>query len=474
MDGSGSTRARVLAFLLAGLVGVAVAQSVYNIPIQVSDSLDLIISSRQPSSSLVLLRQTSQSSSTTLRPVRNLQARWLGELADAGGWSYHSVFRGVHALLAFGIVCLFAWVARVRAPSDLCSFGIALTVLVGHHTFVAMMREAFPVNHFAEIACGSLLTLGIAQRRATAAGQFVALAILAAGLLLIESAVLLWVVLVGCVAIGLPGLSRRTAAVATAVLVLYLVARSMLGISAPGIGGHDSGWLGTLYSADEIVARFGANPWPFYAYNVVGGALSVVASEPRFGVYRLLSSLDAGTWAPVLAIQLASSLIVSMVILIHARAVMRRPWSSWTEETRMFALAAAVVAVSALLCATYIKEEILSTAGVFYAVAAYLAMHRLFALAGESRLRAAMIAACILIAAPLWGFRTVGTHYELRRTAFVTRNDWVLDAIEPSGEGTSPADRGRFSKLRSEAVRHRATSPSFLPRWGERYWGEDY
>lgn len=472
MNGPGSTRPRVLAFLLAGLLGVSVAQSVYHIPIQVSDSLDVIIGSRRPSSSLALLQQTSQTSSTTLRPGRHLQARWLGEIADTGRWSYHSVFRGVHALLAFGIVCLFAWVARVRAPSDLCALGVALTVLVGHHTFAAMMREAYPVNHYAEIACGSLATVGIAQRRATAAGQFIALAVLVSGLLLIESAVLLWVVLVGCVAIGLPGLSRRTAAAATAVLVLYFVGRALLGVGAPGIGGHASGWLGRAYSADELVARFGANPWPFYVYNVVGGALSVVASEPRFGVYRVLFSFEAGTWPPVLTIQLASSLVLSVVILAHARAVMRRPWSSWSEENRMLALASAVLAVSALLCATYIKEEIVSTAGVFYALAAYLAIRWLFALNAESRRRGAMVA-CILVAAPLWGFRTVGTHYELRRVAFVTRNDWVLDASAPSGEGTSPADRERFSQLRAEALRHRVTSPSFLPRWGERYWGDE-
>jgi len=296
--------------------------------------------------------------------------------------------------------------------------------------------------------------------------------ILAAGLLLIESAVLLWVVLVGCVALGLPGLSRKTAFVATVMLVAYLVARPILGLSAPGIGGHNSGWLATSYSADELVTRFGANPWPFYAYNVVGGVLSVVASEPRFGVYGVLASLERGTWPPVLTIHLASSLILSLVILAHARAVMRRPWSSWTEETRMLALSAAVVAVSGLLCATYIKDEIVSTAGVFYALAAYVAMHRLFAVSGEGRLRTVMVGACILVVAPLWGFRTAGTHYELRRAAFVTRNDWVLDASEPSGGETSPADRGRFSRLRGEALRHRVTSPSFLPEWGERYWVE--
>ena len=454
---------------MAGALGIAVAQSVYSIPIQVSDSLDVIIESRQPSSSWDLfVGQVSQASATTLRPGRYLQARWLGELADAGGGAYHVVFRGLHALLACAIVVLFAWVARARTATDVAALGIALTVLIGHHTFSGMMREAYPVNHYAEIACGALLIVGIAQRRPRALPQIVTLAILAAGLLVIESAVLLWVVLVGCVAIGLPGLTRKTAYIATGMLAVYLAARPILDISSPGIGSHGSGWLTTMHSADELAARFGANPWPFYAYNILGGALSVVTSDPRFGVYRVLS----WPWPPVVIVHLVSSLALSLAMLGYARGSLRRPVSSWTAETRLTALAAVVLAVSALLCATYIKDEIVSTAGVFYALAAYAAIRWLFDVAIEGGARGAVAAAGIVLAASLWGFRTAGTHYELRRTAFVTRNDWVVDATPPSGDDVSADDRARFSKLRADALQHRVTSPGFLPQWGERYWIE--
>ena len=371
MDGSGSTRARVLAFLLAGLVGVAVAQSVYNIPIQVSDSLDVIMDSRQPPSSWAMFGQPGLAGighdvSAGALPA----ARWLGGLADASGWSDHAVFRGLHALLAFAVVALFAWVARVRTATDVGALGIALTVLIGHHTFSGMLREAYPVNHYAD-CLGSLLILGIAQRR-RGPGAVLVLAILAAGLLVIESAVLLWVILVACVAIGLPGLpedrGRRHRHVGR-------VSRGelLLGISAPGIGSHGSGWLATMYSADELVARFGSNPWPFYAYNVAGGALSVVASEPRFGVYGLSGPgrgrpCSSCTWR-----RLWSSASSSWI----RPRLLGRPVSSWAPETRMVGLCG-VLAVSALLCATYIKDEIVSTAGVFYALAAYVAIRWLF------------------------------------------------------------------------------------------------
>jgi hypothetical protein len=109
---------------------------------------------------------------------------------------------------------------------------------------------------------------------------------------------------------------------------------------------------------------------------------------------------------------------------------------------------------------------------VFYALAAYVAIRRLFDVATAGGARGAIAAACILFASLLWGFRTVGTHYELRRTAFVTRNDWVLDISPPSGADVSVDDRARFTKLRADALRHRVTSPVFLPQWGERYWLE--
>ena len=185
-------------------------------------------------------------------------------------------------------------------------------------------------------------------------------------------------------------------------------------------------------------------------------------------MYRVLS----WPWPPVLIVHLVSSLVLSLVILGYARASMGRPVASWAAETRMAGLALVVLVVSALLCATYIKDEIVSTAGVFYALAAYVAIRRLFDVSTAGGVRGAIAGACIVIASLLWGFRTVGTHYELRRTAFVTRNDWVLDATAPSGDRVSADDRARFSRLRGDALRHRVTSPAFLPQWGERYWIE--
>lgn len=467
---------RLAAFVLAGAFALAVAQSVYRIPLQVSDSLEAILISRHPTSSLSLLQQASQWSPTTLRPMRYLQARWLGEMAETLGLSYHVVFRGVHAAIAVALFAIFAWVANARRWSDVAALGFAMTVLVGLHTFDAMMREAFPVNHYAEIAAASLFVLGIALRPARRLTELLALVFLVGGLLLIESAVLIWVAIVACAALRMPGIRTRTAVSATLVIVLFMAGRAWLGIGSPGIGGHSSGWGGVRLEADELAAMFASNPWPFYLYNVVGGALSLAVSEPRFGVYQLLTPTQSGMVSPVVFVNMASSLIVTAAIIACCRSALRTPFRAWTNEQKILAVGTVMVGVSAALCVTYIKDDILSTAGVFYAAMSYISVRWLLERVDVSRrtLQAAAAALCLVLGAPLWAFRAVGTHYELRRVAFTTRNDWALQSPRAlaGGESASLEDLALVARVRAEALRQKVTSPSFLPDWGDRYWIE--
>lgn len=475
----GHTRAswpRLAGVLLASAVALSIAQSVYRIPVQVSDSLDVILVSHHPPTSLALLREASTWSPTTFRPMRYLQARWLSSTADALGVSPHAVFRGVHAALAAAIVGLVAWIARPQRWTDLAALAFALTVLVGLHTFDAMMREAFPVNHYAQVAAASLVIVGAALGPPRRALQVLAVALLAFCLTLIESAALIAIVIVACAALGLPGIRRGTALVAVGVVAIFLLARWTLGIGAPSIGSHSSGWLAEVLSGDDLAARFSANPWPFYAYNVAGGLLSLVLSEPRFGYYQVLAAREAGAVNPVVVINIAASLVVTLLILARAIAAVRTRGADPNGERKVLAVGAIVIAASAALCATYIKDDIISTAGVFYAVMAFYAVRWAIDTAADhsSWPRAAVVCACLLAASSLWAFRAVGTHFELRKVAFITRNDWAIqDGTRLSGGDRAPAeDRVRAMRLRSDALRQAVTSPAFLPKWGDRYWIE--
>ena len=469
-------RPRLAAYLVAAALGAALANSIYQVPIQVADSLDAILIGARAPSTRQLFTETIHFSEVTLRPMRYIQPRWLLDAAEGSGLSYTAVFRGFHAALLIVIMLLFVQALQVRTWLDFCAAAIPLTVLAGLHTSLGMMREGFPVNHFAEVALSALAVCAMARGRPARWKGPLAVALLAFMLLLIESAALVWLVIVACAAARLPGISRRTAVAATLVLALYAAGRFQLGIGAPGIGESGSGFGDTFYSASDLRERFGEAPTMFRAYNISGGLASVLFSEPRFGVYQTVGIWNGANLHPVLIVNVLSSLLVTAVIVwcvISRRRVSPRDWS---EEDRMAVVALTVIVVNALMTASYIKDEILSVAGVFYALAAYVGIRAMLQRITDTppRLPTILILAVLMATtATLWAFRAAGAHFQLRQAAFNSRNEWA-DILPPSRPVTSEDEPGSrlTRRLKDEALMHRGVSPSDLPVWGERYWVE--
>lgn len=468
---------RVAVCALAFALALGFADSVRRIPVQVSDSLDVIVAAASARSATALFLDASGWSGTTLRPLRYVQARWLLDLADATGLSYSTVFRGTHVVLTVLLVLTFAACLRVDDWLDAAAAAFALTVFTGLHTFTAVLREAFPVNHYAEVALSALTVFALARRRQRAMAETIALLLLVVCLLVVESGVLVWLVIVACALLRMPGIGRRGAIAATLVLLLYAGARQQLDIVSPGLGGRGTGFGGRYLEPDELRARFGANPWPLYSYNVAGGALSTLFSEPRFGVYQLLQPLKDDGLSPVVPINIGSSALVTVGLALFI-ATRQRAWRRGLDEDDRLALVGLlVVAASAAMCAAYIKDEIISTAGAFYALAAYAPARALLRWSGSTRHRLLAVAAAtvfFLAAAPLWAFRTVGSHFELRKTAFSLRNDWA-GLLLPDERDRWPQDPTALAltrRFKEDALYRRATSPSFMPNWGDRWWVE--
>jgi len=79
-----------------------------------------------------------------------------------------------------------------------------------------------------------------------------------------------------------------------------------------------------------------------------------------------------------------------------------------------------------------------------------------------------------MVTAGLWTFRDLGVHYQLRYDAFKLRNDWA-EVLRPDRREDWPADvqvLALTKRLRDEAIAIRTASPSFMPRWGDRWWVE--
>ena len=306
--------------------------------------------------------------------MRYLQARWLLGVAEAGGLTCNTVFRSVHVLLLVLLVSLFVLAADVRTWVDLAAFSVAFPVFIGIHTFVAMLQEAFPVNHYAEVGICVLAVLVLAQRPPRPYVAPVICALLAFALSVIESGAIVWVTVICCAVVGMRGITRATVMSTTVLIAAYLVMRHALDIATPGIGGHGSGFGATFYSPEELVQRFGDHPAGFMAYNVAGGLASLLFSEPRQGV-------TASRWRGATMSSIRSSPSTWF-------RPSRRPrcWSgygathlrggraAWSDRNRLFVAVCGVMVANAALTVAHIKDEIISPGGLCYAIAVFIAV----------------------------------------------------------------------------------------------------
>jgi len=91
-----------------------------------------------------------------------------------------------------------------------------------------------------------------------------------------------------------------------------------------------------------------------------------------------------------------------------------------------------------------------------------------------TRISAAVGVGALVLTAGLWTFRDLGVHYQLRYDAFKLRNDWaeVLRPDEREDWPRDPAVLALTRRIRDEAIAVRTASPSFIPRWGDRWWIE--
>ena len=144
--------------------------------------------SNQPS----VLEQFSSWSQQGGVPAPDVLCRGEG-LFDLANGHYWLVYRGFHALLACAAIGLFVRALRVRTWDDFAAAIFALTVFTGLHTFRGLVREAFPVSHFLQVAVLCLLALNLARSRGGWLVDVAAAATFAVASLTLESGLLVWV-----------------------------------------------------------------------------------------------------------------------------------------------------------------------------------------------------------------------------------------------------------------------------------------
>ncbi len=485
---------RRAAYVLAGIFALWFSYDLMRIPVQVSDSLvELLDVQHSPSLSATFVATAQRSA--YLRPLRLVQIKMLFDWADGHYWL---VYRGFHALLLTAALLLFTRALRVQTWTDFTAAVFALTVLTGLHTFRGTVREAFPINHFLEIVVFCLIALNLARARGRWWVDVAAAATFVVASLTLESGLLVWVVVVAAWACGMRGISRRAVVAMTLLLGAYFWVRFFyLSVGAPGLEERSSGFLFRMLEPGEIRERFGAEPTWFYVYNVATSMLSVLFSDPDGGVFEIGRAWLQGNVPPRLYVAVVSSVMTTGLIVwvVAARVRGRAPKTSAASD-QLFIIFAAVLIANSALSYAYTKHEIISVAGVFYALAAFAAARHSMeylrrdgpqgradqpALAGRVARRpdtaAVRIALCLMLAmmAGVWAFRSAGVHHMLQVQGFKVRNDWVSlqpDSLAHLGYPSDARARALAAQLRREALAMRTANPYVLPRWADRWWGE--
>src|SRR5215813_5626948 len=253
---------RAAAWAITALFAIAVSASVFRIPIQVSDSVEILeVVDREPSMTAAFA-QGLYASKTMLRPMRQVGTRLLLDVAHATGDHYNVVFRGFHAAAAALLIVLFTSVARPRDWTGAAALCFAMLVLTGLHTFGGMVREAYPINHFLLISIYYLAAFAIAESRGGLVADIAACSLFAVASLTLESGLVLFGVALAAYVAGLRGISRG-ALIAMAILAAgYVILRvPVLHMTGNAVGERQTGYGTEMLTTSELRARFDNMSW---------------------------------------------------------------------------------------------------------------------------------------------------------------------------------------------------------------------
>lgn len=395
-------------------------------------------------------------------------------LHDIAGGPDLMVFRGALAI-AFGMLGIL--MALIAMPSSLGAF---IAFAIGFHALLALHTAAAfyalePISGFllAQVAIFATLVL-LARGRPGLLADAAAPVLTFTALFLIEIGIIVPLMLVAAAVMGNQVVSRRGLCAALTVVAAYGVIRLTV-IPSPTLvlpyGGQYYDETG--YFCDKLVpeaqhARFGEFPYPFYLYNVVVNGMTVLFSEPRGGQFVFLCSFLNGRTPPVYAwVPIATSLLSTVLLFLWAV----RGWRTEREGVVTVLLLMSFL-VNIGLGFLYARDRVPSAAGAAYALLLVLALrYWMMRLDAQGRgMRRVLVATCVVLVTLGWSWRTLGTVYAIRYTAWDTTQEWAGPRYEQAREraGTDLLRLALLKRLHSQVSARSVPDPRYDPPWVRR------
>src|SRR5688500_13995957 len=220
------------------------------------------------------------------RPLFDLAIK--ASYETAGTWL--PFYQALVMLLFAALLLLVVWLCRPVGPRRALAACVAISCVSALHTS-RILFGFWPLNHYAFVMVCILLTIAVALAPATRRSDWlfgllalVAMLGLELGALIVPLSIVLWW-------FGAPGIGRRGVLSVAAGAVVYLVVRLTLAEYSGESLYADTGFIFQTVDAASLRARFGDSPWLLWIYNVGSTFLTIVASEPREGVFSFVESL---------------------------------------------------------------------------------------------------------------------------------------------------------------------------------------
>jgi hypothetical protein len=414
------------------------------------------------------------------RPLLLVQ---LKTVLDLSGGSYFAWYKGVQVLQIVLCIGFFVRLLRVRTGIDAAAATLAVAVLVGLHTFNGTIRETFPINTHMTILVACLATANLVVSRggwwtgAAAVGLFLFAA------LTVESGLLIWVIVAAAFIAGLRGIPRWGVLAVTLAFAGYLVARLLVfDVGGPGLDERSTGFGLRVMEPSELTARFDDRRPVLYAYNIAGNMSSVLFSEPRAGVFVLVGSLFEGDLRAWRLVNVVSSGLMTLAVLAYGCRRYRtwRRGEAFDACDRLAFVAAGVIGANAVLGYAYSKDVIMSPAGVFYALLAYVAMRHLlewWSASPRSVAATLAVSGLLILVSAGWAVRLVGLHVSLRDQAARVREDWATADQELGAAAIGALTPGGLAlkhQLQQDALTIRPWPPGLWLPLDRRLFDRDY
>ena len=359
-------------------------------------------------------------------------------------------------LLFAALLILVVWLCHPVGTPRAIAACVAVSCVSALHTS-RILFGFWPLNHYAVAMVCVLLAIALALHSATRRCDWlfgplalVAMLSLELGALIAPLTLVLWW-------FGAPGIGRRGVLSVLAGTAIYVTVRLMLAEYSGESLYADTGFGFQTVDAASLRGRFGESPWLLWIYNVASTFLTIVASEPREGVFSFVESLlahdmESWRWFHVGLSSLTTAVIAGGLV---------RGWR-WQDRDRLLVVAGcALLVFGSALGFLYTRDRIGLAGGIGYALLLYVAVASWLERTAV-RWQRTVVTGVIAALAAAWLIRSAEMYFQLRDLAWDYRTEWTERFEEL---GARQEQTALLNQLRTAALAKMPADPRRDPAW---------